>query len=323
MNISNPPSKEDIQHIFNKLKPKSTTCFDCNNASPTWASISNGVYLCISCSGQHRSLGVHLSFVRSTTLDSWSWDQLRRMKCASKPNLIKEQLHSLNHDLQSKYSSPLALKWRKTLDELVDNDKLEYPDVFELDATSPVARKQSEDFFSSFSEKSMPVGENEQQWEPPVKNTQEPVNNATPVVIIGKKGKLGAKKEINLDEAEERAKQLKTIQIQQQQAKLVIQPTIIASASTNQVNPVIISNTKPVKSEPIEMDDVSERLGIGFKKMSTAAPIQQQQQQQSNYQESDEAQKRFKNSKSISSDQYHNNEPSAVLFIYLGSCSNC
>lgn len=39
---------------------------------PRWASINLGIFVCIECSGIHRSLGVHLSQVRSLDLDRWS-----------------------------------------------------------------------------------------------------------------------------------------------------------------------------------------------------------------------------------------------------------
>uniref|UniRef100_A0A669F9M1 Arf-GAP with coiled-coil, ANK repeat and PH domain-containing protein n=1 Tax=Oreochromis niloticus TaxID=8128 RepID=A0A669F9M1_ORENI len=52
-------------------------CCDCGEEEPRWASINLGVTMCIECSGIHRSLGVHLSKVRSLTLDSWEAEQLK------------------------------------------------------------------------------------------------------------------------------------------------------------------------------------------------------------------------------------------------------
>ena len=43
---------------------------------PTWASANLGVYLCLNCSGVHRSLGTHITQVRSITMDAWFPDQI-------------------------------------------------------------------------------------------------------------------------------------------------------------------------------------------------------------------------------------------------------
>lgn len=47
--------------------------FVCRAADPDWASLNLGILLCIECSGVHRQLGVHVSKVRSTTLDVKDW----------------------------------------------------------------------------------------------------------------------------------------------------------------------------------------------------------------------------------------------------------
>jgi len=53
-------------------RPENRTCADCPLKQPSWASTNLGVVVCIHCSGIHRNLGVHISFVKSLNLDRWN-----------------------------------------------------------------------------------------------------------------------------------------------------------------------------------------------------------------------------------------------------------
>ncbi|XP_057846904.2 ADP-ribosylation factor GTPase-activating protein AGD3 isoform X2 [Cryptomeria japonica] len=54
--------------------PGNDVCADCGCHDPDWASLNLGILLCIECSGVHRNLGVHISKVRSLTLDVRVWE---------------------------------------------------------------------------------------------------------------------------------------------------------------------------------------------------------------------------------------------------------
>ncbi|CAD7944772.1 unnamed protein product [Amoebophrya sp. A120] len=60
--------------------PDNQHCFECFQKDNSWASTSFGIYLCHTCSGVHRSLGSHVSFVRSCTMDRWQPEHMLRMR---------------------------------------------------------------------------------------------------------------------------------------------------------------------------------------------------------------------------------------------------
>ena len=60
--------------------PGNNYCVDCQQPNPTWASVNIGAFLCLECCAIHRSLGVHISIVKSITLDKWTQEFFDKIK---------------------------------------------------------------------------------------------------------------------------------------------------------------------------------------------------------------------------------------------------
>ncbi|KAH9814882.1 hypothetical protein DFH28DRAFT_285544 [Melampsora americana] len=60
--------------------PENKTCADCKRNDPRWASTNLGCFMCIRCSGIHRSMGVHITRIKSIDLDTWTPEQVSNVQ---------------------------------------------------------------------------------------------------------------------------------------------------------------------------------------------------------------------------------------------------
>uniref|UniRef100_A0A665TXM9 ADP-ribosylation factor GTPase-activating protein 2 n=1 Tax=Echeneis naucrates TaxID=173247 RepID=A0A665TXM9_ECHNA len=272
------PNKTEILTIFKRLRsiPTNKVCFDCAAKNPSWASIPYGVFLCIDCSGIHRSLGVHLSFIRSTELDSnWNWFQLRCMQVGGNTNATAffRQHGCSTNDTNAKYNSRAAQMYREKIRQQANVALSKYGTDLWIDSSggsAPTAPEKKEtDFFAEHTQVCLINKGNKHSVCGSGSDLELICAKFLLLIQLGAKKGLGAQKvsSKSFSEVEKQAQVAEKLREEQvAEAKKQAEESIVASMRLAYKELEIDRKMEEKKFQTLEgkKREQAERLGMGF-----------------------------------------------------------
>jgi len=236
---------------FSKKVPGNNNCADCGQKQPGWASTNIGCLVCIRCSGVHRNMGVHISKVKSITLDSWPMSLVKSFKSQGG----NKQVNSIWEKKLKGRSKPNENTSVRDLERFI-RDKYQRKEFYSVKKAQKFEKKrrssEGNDSDSSSSDES----------EPEVKVVKKKIKN--------RKTK--------------QPKQLKRKPVEKKIQPKIVKPPVQAPVVTTQNEVEDLLDFSKVKiSSPVNAQQQSDSLLDSFMDSptnQTNQPQQQQQQQQ-------------------------------------------